>query len=200
MSTRLRTETREAHERAEHAPLFSAIFNETCPPQAMLDLHRGFLDVYKAMEAGLTAHKDHPVVGAFYLPELFRVAAIEQDLQTLAPDLMASPAVDAARSYATHLQMLAADEPLRLVAHAYTRYLGDLSGGQMLAKKAKAIVGEDLAFYEFPLIKNPGAAKTDFRKRLDAMDLTEEQADAVVAEASVAFELNTELAIAVWPG
>jgi heme oxygenase len=70
----------------------------------------------------------------------------------------------------------------------------------MLGKKAHAIVGQDLAFYAFPEIKNPGAAKTAFRKRLDDLELTAEQANALVAEASVAFDYNTAIAEEAWTG
>lgn len=199
LSIRLREETKDAHTLTERAPLFAAIFRETCPPEAMITLLRGLLPVYTRLEMALDAHQTHELVGAFHLPALYRTEALHADLMQLAPETLSEPAIEEAQAYADHISMLAETSPLLLVAHAYTRYLGDLSGGQMLGKKAKAIVGQDLAFYAFPEIKNPGAAKTDFRKRLDDLKLTTEQADALVAEASLSFELNADLAAGAWP-
>ncbi|MFT6144363.1 MAG: heme oxygenase [Myxococcota bacterium] len=197
MSIRLREETKDAHTRAERAPLFVAVFRETCPAAAMTALLRGLLPAYQAMEEALEAHSEHSLVGAFHRPELYRSAALVSDLADLSD---AAEPVPSGLIYAKHIQGLSEREPLLLIAHAYTRYLGDLSGGQMLGKKAHAIVGQDLAFYAFPEIKNPGAAKTAFRKRLDDLELTAEQANALVAEASVAFDYNTAIAEEAWTG
>lgn len=197
LSIRLREETTDAHTRAERAPLFAAIFRETCPAPAMVSLLRGLQPAYKAMEAALEGHSEHPLVGAFHRPELYRSAALKADLADLKDT---SEPVPAGVTYAKHIQEISEREPFLLIAHAYTRYLGDLSGGQMLGKKAHAIVGQDLAFYAFPDIKNPGAAKTAFRKRLDDMELTAEQSNALVAEASVAFDFNTAIASEAWAG
>ena len=198
LSSRLREETKSAHSSAEEAPLFHAIFDGTCSREAMLGLERALLDVYIALEDCLQTHADDPRVGQFAIPELYRVSAIRSDLRELMPESLEQPTVPAADTYAAHLRELGRNAPLLLIAHAYTRYLGDLSGGQMLARKAKTIVGQDLAFYAFPEIKNPGAAKTDFRNRLDALELTPAEADAIVAEACTAFELNAAIADEVW--
>lgn len=195
LSVRLREETTDAHTRAERAPLFMAIFRETCPAPAMTALLRGLQPVYNAMETALEAHKDHPLVGAFHQPELYRSASLKADLADLGDTSEPGPA---GLAYAKHIEALSEEQPLLLIAHAYTRYLGDLSGGQMLGKKAHAIVGQDLAFYAFPEIENPGSAKSAFRKRLDDLDLSADQADALVAEASVAFDFNTAIAAEAW--
>jgi hypothetical protein len=82
-----------------------------------------------------------------------------------------------------------------LVAHAYTRYLGDLSGGQVLKRVAIKAMGlpDDGAgteFYEFHSIPNATTFKDDYRRRLDETAVDTATADRIVAEANLAFVLN----------
>ena len=79
-----------------------------------------------------------------------------------------------------------------LVAHHYTRYLGDLSGGQSVGRalhRAFDLNGAGLAFYDFPIAK-PKPYKDAYRARLDALDLRPADVDRVVEEVKVAFRLN----------
>jgi heme oxygenase len=80
------------------------------------------------------------------------------------------------------------------VGHSYTRYLGDLSGGQVLkgiAQRAMNLVdGEGTAFYEFDTIADEKAFKATYRQSLDEIDISEADADRIVEEANDAFGLN----------
>jgi len=78
-------------------------------------------------------------------------------------------------------------------------YLGDLSGGQILAREiAKTYglseAGPGTAFYRFEELKTGlKHAKAQYRLSMDALDLSSEQKDALVHEAKVAFVLNVAL-------
>jgi heme oxygenase len=188
------------------------------------DLYRAYLialhAVYTALEAGLERHREHPVVGPLALPYLYRAPALAADLQTLStleqaethprertrehtseqtpyPPANAQGAspVPAALALAAHLHELADRDPALLVAHAYTRYLGDLSGGQILRGAAARILGvpddgPGLRFYDFPQIPDLNACKADLRARLDALPLAPAGVTALVAEARDAFAYN----------
>lgn len=86
------------------------------------------------------------------------------------------------------------ESPELLVAHAYTRYLGDLSGGQVLGKITQKSLGlsskEGLAFFSFPGVSSPNRFKQLYRSRLDNIELTEEQRVVLLQEAVDAFEFN----------
>ena len=88
----------------------------------------------------------------------------------------------------------------------YTRYLGDLSGGQILRRAAVRAYGltppggttldavDGVRFYDFRLIGKPTKLrrfKDEYRRRLD--DLRVADGDLVVAEAVAAFRRNTQL-------
>merc|ERR1712136_376582 len=61
-----------------------------------------------------------------------------------------------AKIYVDRLISIAKQDPVLLLAHAYTRYLGDLSGGQILARAAAKAFdlpsGRGSAFYHFALV------------------------------------------------
>merc|ERR1719329_1364242 len=102
----------------------------------------------------------------------------------------------ATKKYVEQIQQIATESPLLLVAHAYTRYLGDLSGGQILkrvAKKAMKLPEQGdigVAFYTFPGISNAKDFKNMYRERMDALCLPTEVQDAMCEEAIYAFRLN----------
>lgn len=74
----------------------------------------------------------------------------------LVRDIITSPPSDL-RAFTDHLTSTSASpHPGRLLAHAYVRYLGDLSGGQLVAAKIRRVYSlppppGGTAFYEFDL-------------------------------------------------
>lgn len=89
------------------------------------------------------------------------------------------------------------ENPEFLIAHAYTRYLGDLSGGQVLGRIAQKSMGlkgsEGLSFFAFPGVTSPNLFKQLYRSRMNSVELTEEERNGVLEEAVRAFELNIEV-------
>lgn len=82
------------------------------------------------------------------------------------------------------------------LAHAYTRYLGDLSGGQVartMLVRHYGLGDSELSFYRFDGIDKVKPYKDDYRAALDAVPLSLSERDAVVDEAVLAFELNSDL-------
>ena len=176
---------------------------------AMADLLRGRLSlhdycvmlrnlqpIYAVLEAGLDEHAED---ARLWRPELRRLHALEQDLDQLhagdwRSELIVAPT---AGLYVTRLTALIHKEPLLLLAHAYVRYLGDLSGGQMLSGLIRRQYGRDChtgtAFYAFGEPSHVDALKRDFRDGLDALTLMPTQRAAFVEEAREAFRLHQRL-------
>ena len=100
------------------------------------------------------------------------------------------------------LQEVGRAEPELLVAHTYTRYLGDLSGGQVLKKIAQKALdlpssGEGLAFFTFPNVGSATKFKQLYRSRMNTLEMTPEVRKRVLDEAKTAFLLNIQ--VRVWP-
>jgi len=194
LSVELRKATADVHRRAESSA-FVERFTSGTVDRAIYSRHlRALQPVYTALEDGLTRHQHDPRLGAFFLPQLWRTSALEDDLRFLLGDGWRSHApVPAAVQYADRLNDISSRTPVLLVSHAYVRYLGDLSGGQMLRRLAAQNLGlehDGLRFYEFPEIDSTGAFKNHFRRRLDELILDDVERDQVVDEAREAFRLN----------
>lgn len=196
LATRLREGTREAHRAAERAPFVRAFMKGRLDAAGYRAYLVALWQIYAALEEGLQRHRNHPVAGALALPELFRAPAIAADLRMLFDlDPRETPAPPAAIAYAAHLRALADSAPALLLAHAYTRYLGDLSGGQILRRFAARLLdrpetGPGLAFYDFPDVHDIDACKASLRQRLDAVPVDAEGIAALVTAARDAFARN----------
>ncbi|MEV0846992.1 biliverdin-producing heme oxygenase [Streptomyces sp. NPDC049954] len=154
--------------------------------------------VYRALEEHSGALADDPVAGPFLRPELTRLPELERDLTHLlgAGWQRRAQALPATEAYARRVAECAREWPGGYVAHHYTRYLGDLSGGQIIRDKAErtwgfARKGDGVRFYVFERIGNPAAFKREYRELLDALPLDEIERPRVVEECKRAFSLNT---------
>ena len=194
LSLGLREATAAAHRAAEGRRFVGALLRGEIPTPTYARYLQSLLLGYRALEDALDAGQPQ-LCAVFPEPGLRRVPALEADLTALG--MKDAEPVDAGRAWAVHLAGLRADAPGRLVAHAYTRYLGDLSGGQMIGARLQKLWGPDaaLAFYAFPDIDDAGACKQGIRARLDALGeaLGSAGRAAVLAEAVRAFEMSAAI-------
>ena len=97
------------------------------------------------------------------------------------------------------LSQIGKENPEFLVAHAYTRYLGDLSGGQILGRITQKSLGlrsgEGMSFFSFPGVTSPNLFKQLYRSRMNSIELNKEERDGVLKEAVTAFECNIEVSL-----
>ncbi|MDG0855129.1 biliverdin-producing heme oxygenase [Roseateles puraquae] len=196
LAARLKAETRSLHSLAERAGVMADLMHGRLSLAAYCTLLRNLRAIYAALEAGLDAtHTD----ARLWRPELRRLPALEQDLDQLHDGDWRSdtPLARATHAYVERLTHLAAQAPSLLLAHAYLRYLGDLHGGQVLARLIQRQYGlpghGGTAFYAFGDTAEVEALKHDFRAGLDALPLAPHQADAFVAEACEAFRWHQRM-------
>jgi heme oxygenase len=199
-STLIRTASHEQHTEAETSTFMSDLLGGRLGVEAYARYTEQLWFVYEALEAEAGKLASDPVAGPFIRPELSRRAALEADLAHLrGPDWRASlTALSATRAYAARVAECARTWPGGYVAHHYTRYLGDLSGGQIIRGKAEqtwgfARKGDGVRFYVFEDITNPAAFKRDYRELLDAIHADDLEKQRIVTECKRAFALNTEV-------
>jgi heme oxygenase len=103
--------------------------------------------------------------------------------------------------YCDRMREVCFDWPGGFVAHHYTRYLGDLSGGQFLRRGVEGRLGLDLdtgtGFYVFDAIGDLDVFKAAYRAELDAAPWTPVEQSAITAETVRAYELNTDVLLAL---
>ncbi|MDX2013984.1 MAG: biliverdin-producing heme oxygenase [Myxococcaceae bacterium] len=189
---KLRTGTASAHRDAEGASFVKAIFDATVDRADYVRFLWALKRVYGGLEAGLEANRRDARLAPVALPVVYRSEAIARDLAFYA--LPEGEPLASTQRYVEQLERVSRTAPHRLVAHAYTRYLGDLSGGQALKKciqRAFKLEGtHGVAFYEFEAIAELNAFKGQYRTALDALPLSAAEQQDIVDEAVLAFELN----------
>lgn len=178
------------HDAAERSPFMSELLAGRIGAAGYSDYLLRLRVVYAALEDAMRVRRDDPMVAAVYDPALERLTAIDADLEHWLPQGAARD-VDspAAAAYAERLGTLTWGG--ELVAHHYTRYLGDLSGGRGIGKildRTFDLGGEGLAFYDFPV--RPKPYKDAYRARLDALRADTGDIDRIVGEVKFAFGLN----------
>lgn len=198
LSLALRTETASAHDDAEGSAFVEQLMAGLACRPAFVALVAQQLVIYRALEEVLWTHySDHPFVAPVLDHRLDRVAALEQDIDHLCGDdvdgrLAADiHIVPAAADYAAQLREQ--HTPESMLAHHYVRYLGDLSGGQIIARMVQRHYGIDpagLNFYHFEQIPKPKPYKDAYRAALDSLELDETARRRVLDAAVDSFELN----------
>ncbi|MFJ7072834.1 heme oxygenase (biliverdin-producing) [Streptomyces sp. NPDC098781] len=197
-STVIRTASHEQHTEAETSTFMSDLLGGRLGVDAYARYTEQLWFVYEALETGSEGLASDPVAGPFVRPELFRLASLERDLAHLRGPQWRSGlnALPATRAYADRVRECTEDWPAGYVAHHYTRYLGDLSGGQIIRDKAEktwgfARKGDGVRFYVFEEISNPAAFKRSYRELLDGVRADDLEKQRIVAECKRAFALNT---------
>ena len=155
--------------------------------------------IYEALEAAAARFASDPIAAPFISEQLTRLPALEADLRFLLGtdwrDEIA-PLPTTVR-YVDRINEIA-DEGWAggFIAHHYTRYLGDLSGGQAIAKLMARQFGFEtngIGFYIFDQIASPKHFKDTYREQLDAVAWDAAERERVIDEVLVAYRFNTEL-------
>ena len=197
LSTRLKEGTKKSHNAAENTKFVAGFLKGVLNPEEYRKLITDFYYVYETMEQRIQETKD-PLASVLkqWGAKLYRTAFLQRDLRyyygPMYRDLMIPS--EACNTYCYRLNEIAENDPYLLIAHHYTRYIGDLSGGQILKGIAKKALnppeGEGLHFYDFPMIDDAKAFKTDYRAVLDGLEVNEHQVNTLITEANYAFRLN----------
>ncbi|GAC01695.1 heme oxygenase [Gordonia namibiensis NBRC 108229] len=148
--------------------------------------------IYEALEAVGDDLADDPIAGAVIDDKLRRLPRLGADLASFGVDPSSSAPLPAVARYVEAIEATR-DDPARYVAHHYTRYLGDLSGGQIVAHRMREHYGVDssaLSFYTFDEIEKLKRYKDSYRARLDALPLDADAVKRLVDEAIAAFGHN----------
>lgn len=199
LATMLREGTKKSHSMAENVGFVKCFLKGVVEKESYRKLVTNLYYVYSAMEEEMEKHRQHPILSKMYFPELNRKSSLEQDLiYYYGPNWREEITISTAgEAYVERIREVSNNRPELLISHLYTRYLGDLSGGQILKKIAKTAMkleeGVGTSFYEFDAISDEKAFKTKYRETLDTLPIDEATAQDIVDEANAAFGMNMKL-------
>lgn len=197
-SAQIRRATARQHEEAENSSFISDMLGGELGVESYLRYTGQLWFIYRALEGRWDSLAEDPIAGPFIRPELARTAELERDLAHLAGPRWRDglEPLPATAAYAARIDDCAREWPGGYVAHHYTRYLGDLSGGQVIRGTAEKLWnlpnrGDGVRFYVFDGVGNPAAFKREYRALLDRMPLDDLERRRVLDEGQRAFAMNT---------
>ena len=195
LALQLKEGTKESHSAAENTKFVASFLRGVVDYEEYRKLLTNFYYVYDTVEQRIRETED-PMVQAIKSEDLERKEAIERDLEYYYGADWKEKQIpsEACNTYCHRINEIAEKDPYLLIAHHYTRYIGDLSGGKILkeiaARVLKPPAGKGLDFYEFPSIPNAKLFKQNYRACLDNLGTDTSQENALITEANYAFRLN----------
>ena len=190
--------TRKSHSIAQNTQFVSGFFKGLADRESYRALITSLYFVYETMEDAMDNSTEDGVKKLDY-PTLRRLDSLQQDMdffygEKWQDDIQPSPA---AKAYVARIKEIAETKPYLMIAHQYTRYLGDLFGGQMMGGMASRSLslenGDGTAFYTFDEIPSTKDFITEWYTSLNELELTQQQKEDIVDEANLVFELNIDV-------
>ena len=167
----LRDLTKDAHTNAERQEFVKVLFSGKINPKIYALYLKNQHPMYELLEVCCMLH------GVLNdLPDIRRAPSIYADFRELWTEEDGEPQIlPVVKRYTDHIMSIK-DDPKKLMAHVYVRHMGDLAGGQMIAKK----VPGSGRMYQFA---EPDLLKQRIRDRIS---------DDMADEAKICFEFATE--------
>ncbi len=197
-SQALRERTKASHEHTEGAGFMTDLVTGKGSRDDYIALVSQHYFVYSALEAAAEFMQNDPVAAQFISSKLTRLPAIEADLDFLLGNdwlSIVSP-LPSTQRYVRRIDDVGTRWPGGFIAHHYTRYLGDLSGGAIIRTLMQRQFGFEtngVGFYLFGDIAKPRQFKDTYRAQLDAVDWDDEERERVIDEVNLAFRFNSEV-------
>lgn len=165
--------THDAHKAAETQPFVKILFSGKIDPKLYATFLKNQHIQYEVLEVCAMPHQL-----LHGLPDIRRAPSILEDfIELWGADTEELPKIcPVVDEYLKHILSIK-DNPKKLMAHLYVRHMGDLAGGQMIAKR----VPGSGKYYQF---QDPDALKTAIRAKLS---------DDLADEAIVCFDFAARL-------
>ncbi len=187
LSQLVKEASKEAHTAAERSPFMIALMRGEVGADAYRDYLTQLAPIYGALEAWDDQSNPWPMFDR----RLDRFERIVCDIESLGGSKLICRSTT---EYADHISFLVHNKDwTRLLAHHYTRYLGDLSGGQAIATlvmRNLMIPPNFLSFYEFDEIDDKVRYKETYREGLDSLNLSTADTKIFIDEVVLAFRFN----------
>ncbi|WP_031465387.1 heme oxygenase (biliverdin-producing) [Sciscionella sediminilitoris] len=201
LADRLRTGTKQAHRNVGANPLLRALLAGSLPMAGYAALTAQYFAIYRTLERHAIHWIGNPIAGRMLFPELPRAARLRHDLTVLFGEgwreRTGAAIRPATERYCAHLDRTVRHWPGGFLAHHYVRYLGDLSGGQLVRRALSHNYGYTgrmaSTFYQFSCARTVKLLRDRYREAIDTAPVPVAEQRAIVAEAELAFRLNQDV-------
>jgi len=192
---RMKKETWDEHEASKDSRFANGIMSGEFGQRGFIEWQRALYPVYVKLEKILQGKRKDPVIHIFDHRKLDRSQRIYNDLVSLGTDPILDPSpLKTLPPYIAAIEK-ASSVPQRLMAYHYTRYMGDMNGGQVIARAMENICGIDkeaLTCYDFSEIGDGYHYRKQYKTLLELSPWTEEEREAFIDEAKIAYARNAD--------
>ena len=192
---RMKQETWAEHEASKDSKFANGIMSGELGSRGFIEWQRGLYPVYVKLESILKKNRKDPVLHIFDHRKLDRADRIYADLQKLGTDPILEPSpLKTLPPYIAAIEK-ASLVPQRLMAYHYTRYMGDMNGGQVIARAMENVCGIDkdaLTCYNFSEIGDGYHYRKQYKTLLELSPWTEEEQEEFIDEARIAYARNSD--------
>lgn len=196
LSVELKEATAATHDTAEKSTFMTDLMRGELAYADVVNLTSQYWFIYSALEEAVRRTSATPAVASVADPRIERLSALEHDLaEMIGADWreVISP-TPATQRYVATLNSLGAAQAASVVAHHYVRYLGDIAGGQAIARMladAYEIPAEQLTFYDFAAIGKIPPYRKAYKAALDSLPIDADEREELLDAAREAFACNT---------
>ncbi len=190
----MRESSKADHEDAENSSFIADLMSGGLSLDHYCALLAQYAHLYTALESSAAILRSQQRFTQLLDPRLDRSALILADLDLLGgTPAEQSPAIV---KYVSRIHQVTAEAPHRYLAHHYVRYLGDLSGGQILARKMQQNYGAGaaaLSAWDFSALGKLKPYKDQYRESLNQLRLNPQHTAELLDEVRLAFGFNKAL-------
>lgn len=190
---KLKRETADAHRSAESRPFIRDLMGGHLNCRAYARYVWALRPVYLALEECVRQSTDS-TVAIFDHRGLDRSERMRADVQRFGLN-DAGVIPESTNRYATAIHS-ATESPQRLLAHHYTRYMGDMAGGQAISRLMQRhynIETSFLSFYDFSELGDLHHYRKQYKHLLDLLPWSPTEQAEFIAESETAYWLNVAL-------
>lgn len=194
---RMKKETWDEHEASKDSAFATTIMSGELGKQAFIEWQRALYPVYETLESILKKmRKTDPTIHIFDHRKLDRKDKIYNDLLKMGVDPIEIPShLNTVPEYVDSIKEASKSAP-RLMAYHYTRYMGDMNGGQVIAMQMNKVYGidmEELSCYDFSEVGDLYHYRKQYKTLLELVPWTEQDRESFIDEAKNAYAVNEKL-------
>lgn len=193
---RMKEETLEAHDESKDSGFAVTIMSGEWSPLAFVEWQRALYPVYNTLETVLKKNRKDPILSIFDHRKLDRSERILHDLSTYNVDPVLDPSpLPCVQDYVACVADTDGSTP-RVLAYHYTRYMGDMIGGQVIARSMKEKYGmseDSLTCYDFSELGDLHHYRKNYKILIELLPWSDEEREQFVDEIKTAYKINAVL-------
>jgi heme oxygenase len=192
----MKEETFEAHELSKDSGFATTIMSGAWSHLGFVEWQRALHPIYVSLEDIMKKNRKDPNLHMFDHRKLDRSQKIFNDLAYYGVDPTKDPSpLPSVKEYVAKVED-AGSQAQRIMAYHYTRYMGDMIGGQVIARTLMEkydMPKEALSCYDFSDVGDLYHYRKTYKTLLDLVPWSDEERRAFIEETKVAYEINAVL-------